>query len=76
MINLTRINNMPILLNSDLIEHVESTPDTVVRLTSGRDLMVRESPEEIIARVIEFRRRLHPEAAFHPDRTEIHGETN
>lgn len=74
MINVTRINHMPIMLNSDLIEHVESTPDTVIRLTSGRDLMVRESPEEIIARIIEFRRGLHPEAAFRPGRTKIHGE--
>jgi flagellar protein FlbD len=56
MIKVTRLNAEPIFLNSDLIEFVESTPDTVVRLTNGQRLMVRESPEEILQRVIQFRR--------------------
>lgn len=56
MINLTRINHLPLVLNSDLIEHIERTPDTVVSLTSGLKLLVLESPDEIIERVIEFRR--------------------
>jgi len=56
MIRVTRLNAESIFLNSDLIEYVESTPDTVLRLTSGQRLMVRESPEEIVSRVIQFRR--------------------
>jgi flagellar protein FlbD len=56
MINLTRINHLPLVLNSDLIEHIERTPDTVVSLTSGLKLLVLESPDEIIEKVIEFRR--------------------
>ena len=56
MIRLTRINHVPLLLNSDLIEHVEVTPDTVVSLTNGQKFMVLESPDELISRVIEFRR--------------------
>ena len=56
MINLTRINHLALVLNSDLIEHIEKTPDTVVSLTSGLKLLVLESPEEIVERVIEFRR--------------------
>lgn len=58
MIRLTRINHQPIVLNSDLMEHLESTPDTVITLTSGQKLVVLESPEEIVERVIEFRKAL------------------
>jgi flagellar protein FlbD len=56
MIRLTRINRVPLVLNSDLIEHVEATPDTVIALTTGQKLVVTESAEEIIQKVIEFRR--------------------
>ncbi len=56
MIRVTRLNAESIILNSDLIEFVESTPDTVLRLTSGQRLMVRETPEEIVSRVVLFRR--------------------
>lgn len=56
MIRLTRINHIPLVLNSDLIEHVEVTPDTVVTLTNGQKFMVLESPEEVVSRVIDFRR--------------------
>jgi flagellar protein FlbD len=56
MIRLTRINRVPLVLNSDLIEHVETTPDTVIALTTGQKLVVLESAEEVIQKVIEFRR--------------------
>lgn len=56
MIRLTRINQVPLVVNSDLIEHVESTPDTVVSLSTGQKIIVLESPDEVIARVISFRR--------------------
>lgn len=56
MIRLTRINRAPLVLNSDLIEHVEATPDTVIALTNGQKLMVLESSDEVIRKVIEFRR--------------------
>ncbi len=56
MIHLTRINHSSLVLNSDLIEHVETTPDTVITLLTGQKLMVRETAEEVIRRVIEFRK--------------------
>jgi flagellar protein FlbD len=56
MVRLTRINHLPIILNSDLIEHLESTPDTVITLTSGQKVVVLEDTEEIIGRILEFRR--------------------
>ena len=56
MIRLTRINRVPLVLNSDLIEHMEATPDTVIALTNGQKLVVLESSDEVIQKVIEFRR--------------------
>jgi len=58
MIRLTRINRQPIILNSDLVEHLESTPDTVITMTSGQKLVVLESTDEIVKRIVEFRRAL------------------
>jgi flagellar protein FlbD len=55
MIRLTRLNHVPLMLNSDLIEHLEVTPDTVITLTTGQKFMVLESAEEVLNRVIEFR---------------------
>jgi flagellar protein FlbD len=59
MIHLTRINHVPLILNSDLIEHIEVTPDTVISLTNGQKFVVLEPPTEVIQRVIEFRRAIH-----------------
>ena len=56
MIHVTRINHVPLVLNSDLIEHIESTADTIISLTNGQKLMVLESADEVVKRVIEFRR--------------------
>jgi flagellar protein FlbD len=56
MIRLTRINHVPLVLNADLIEHIEITPDTVIAMTSGQKFMVLESADEVVRRVIQFRR--------------------
>ena len=56
MIYVTRLNHTPVVLNCDLIEHIETTPDTVISLTTGQKLMVLESAEEIIGRVVQYRR--------------------
>jgi flagellar protein FlbD len=64
MIHLTRINHVPLVLNSDLIEHLEVTPDTVISLTNGRKLVVLETMEEVIRKVIEFRRAIHECRSF------------
>ncbi len=58
MIRLTRINHAPLILNSDLIEHIESTPDTVISLTTGQKMIVCETADEVMDRVIEFRREI------------------
>lgn len=56
MIRLTRLNHGPFLVNPDLIEHVEITPDTVVSLSTGAKFLVLESADEIAARILEYRR--------------------
>lgn len=58
MIRLTRLNRAPIVLNSDLIEHIDVTPDTVITLTTGQILRVRETAEQVIDRIVRFRRRV------------------
>lgn len=58
MIRLTRINRVPFVLNSDLIEHVEVTPDTVITLTNGQKFLVLESPDEVVEHIVQFRRRI------------------
>ena len=47
MIEVTRLNNTKVLINPDLIEFVEETPDTVVSFTTGRKIIVKESRQEI-----------------------------
>ena len=56
MIRLTRLNNQQIAVNSDLIKWIESKPDTVLTLINGEKILVHESEEEILAKIIEFRR--------------------
>ena len=59
MVHLTRLNRAPLVLNSDLIEHIDVTPDTVITLTNGQIVRVLETADEVIERVVEFRRRIY-----------------
>ena len=56
MIQLTRLNHIPLILNSDLIQHIEATPDTIIVLTTGQKFMVTETVNEVIEKVIQYRR--------------------
>ena len=57
MIRLTRLNREQFYLNPDLIQELESTPDTVLTLTSGTRLVVMESPDTIIDSIVGYRQR-------------------
>ena len=59
MIALTRLNGHPVMVNSDLIESLEETPDTVVTLTSGNKLIVRDSLIDIQRKIIAFKRQIY-----------------
>ena len=58
MINLTRLNDSRIVVNSDLIEFIEAIPDTIITLTTGQKLMVKESVEQVVKEVMEYKRNI------------------
>ena len=58
MIELTRLNGNPMVLNSDLLKTAESSPDTVLTLINGEKLIVREEVAEVVERVLAYRARL------------------
>jgi len=58
MILLSRLNGTELGLNADLIERVETTPDTVLTLIDGTKYVVAEPAREVVARIIEFRARI------------------
>ena len=58
MIRLTRLNNRPLVVNSDLIKFIENAPDTVITLVSGEKIVVLETSQEVINRIVEYRRQL------------------
>lgn len=67
MIPLTRLNGERFFLNFDLIEVIEACPDTVITLTSGKHLLVKETPDQISYRTTLLRRYLNgsgPRPAF------------
>ncbi len=58
MIQLTRLNHESLVVNTDLIVLVEANPDTVLALTTGERIRVLESPSEVVAKTIEFKREI------------------
>lgn len=58
MIELTRLNGTPMVLNSDLIKTAEASPDTMLTLIHGEKLIVRESIGEVVERMLAYRARL------------------
>lgn len=55
MIQLTRLNGHRLLVNSDLIKHAESIPDTTLTLINGEKLVVLESCADVLERVASYR---------------------
>ncbi|GFN36414.1 flagellar FlbD family protein [Tepidimicrobium xylanilyticum] len=55
MIRVKRLNGKEFVVNSDLIQFVEETPDTVITLTTGQKIVVSESIDEIIDNVIKYK---------------------
>jgi flagellar protein FlbD len=63
MIWVTRLDGSPLLLNVDLVVTIERTPDTLVSLTTGDTVLVRESPDELVDRITRFKRAVSSGAA-------------
>jgi flagellar protein FlbD len=58
MIKVTRLNGRPFVINAELIQFIEETPDTVITMTTHEKVLVKESTDEVIRRVVEFGRSL------------------
>ena len=58
MIRLTKLNGTPMVLNSDLIKTAEASPDTMLTLINGEELIVRERIDEVVEAVLVYRARL------------------
>lgn len=59
MIKMTTLDRREIYLNAELIERVEAMPETLITLTNGKKLLVTESVQEIVQRVIDYRKQIH-----------------
>lgn len=58
MIKVTKLKGEAFYINPHLIEFVEATPDTIVRMMSDRRIIIKETPEELLEKVIEYRRKI------------------
>jgi flagellar protein FlbD len=58
MVCVTRLDGSAMILNADLIVTIERTPDTIVSVTTGDRILLRETPEEIVDRIIRYKREL------------------
>jgi flagellar protein FlbD len=58
MIRLTRLNHQPIVVNAELIEYLEATPDTVISLVNGQKLTVLEGLDEVMTEIIAYQRQI------------------
>jgi len=70
VIPVTRLDGTSIVVNIDLVQCVEPTPDTVLTLTTGERLMVRESVDEIVGRALAFKRQIAAGPVVGPRREE------
>lgn len=61
MITLTKLNGESFVLNCDLIEVITENPDTTILLTNGKHLLVREPKEQVVNKVVEFKRSTYRE---------------
>jgi len=66
MIRLVKMNGQEVWINAELVESVESTPDTIVGLTNGRRIIVRESPEQVVWRAMEYQRQVRQPVGIRP----------
>lgn len=61
MIHLLKLNGTEVVVNAELIESLESTPDTVVNLATGNRFLVKDSVAEVVAKIIEYRKKVYAE---------------
>ncbi len=62
MLRLTRFNGTELFVNPELIITVESTPDTVITLTTGEKLVIKEKTRDVVDQFMEYKRFIHTQA--------------
>ena len=60
MIKVTRLNDSVLMINVEMIQSLQATPDTVITFTNHDRLMVKEPVEEISQRIVEYQRSVNP----------------
>jgi len=61
MIKLEKLNGTMVVVNAELIESVEASPDTVINLATGNRFLVKDPVDDVIAKVVEYRRQVYSE---------------
>lgn len=59
MVELTKFNDIKFTVNAEIIEMIEETPDTVITLTTGKKIIVKESRQEVVERVISYKNKVY-----------------
>lgn len=59
MIFITKLNDKQIVINSDYIECIEATPDTTITMTTGRKIIVKESVDDVIDAILEYKKNIY-----------------
>lgn len=64
MIEVTKLNGKKLIVNAELIEFMEATPDTTITMNTGRKVIAKESLDEIIDKVLLYKKKIYQTAAF------------
>ena len=75
MVFLTRLDGSELVVNSDLIVTIERTPDTVLTMTTGARIIVKESVEEVVERATTYRHRIMQGPGAHPEAFVVTGDS-
>ena len=59
MIYLRRLNNKEFVINDEMIESIESKPDTIITMYNGNKIVVKDSVSEVIKKIVEYRRKIN-----------------
>ncbi|MBI4801260.1 MAG: flagellar FlbD family protein [Elusimicrobia bacterium] len=59
MIKLQKLNGVDVIVNADLIESIEAAPDTVINLATGNRFLVKNSVDDVVAKVVEYKKKIH-----------------
>ena len=62
MLEVTRLNGQKIVINCDLIEYIDANPDTTITLTTTNKFVVKESIEQVIDKIVEYKNKIYSQS--------------